>query len=68
MLIILFYYASSFFFLIISLYFLIPTVITQILNLTTELAMPIGVPDKEAKVEIGTHSVTIEADISKCSM
>ena len=40
----------------------------QILNLTTELAMPIGVPDKEAKVETGTYSVTIEADISKCSM
>ena len=35
-----------FFFLIIDLYFLIPAVITQILNLTEDLVIPTGIPTK----------------------
>ena len=62
--------SSSFFFfpLLIDFYFLIPEVIAKIFNPTTELAMPIGIPTKEAKVEIETHPVTVEAKISKYSI
>ena len=41
-----------FFFLIIDLYFLIQAFITQIFNTITELAIPIGIPAKEAKAEM----------------
>ena len=41
-----------FFIFIIDLYFLIPAVIAQIFNPITELAIPIGIPSKEAKQEI----------------
>ena len=44
-------------FLIIDLYFLIPAVTAQIFNTTAELAIPIGIPIKEAKSEIETHPV-----------
>ena len=44
----------SFFFLIINLYFLIPAVIAQIFNPTTEIAIPIGILTKESKAEIET--------------
>ena len=57
-----------FFFLIIDLYFLIPTVITQILNSTTELVIPIEIPTKEAKAEMEMHTVAVETNISKCSI
>ena len=57
-----------FFFLIIDLYFLIPTVITQILNSTTELVIPIEIPTKEAKAEMEMHTVAVEINISKCSI
>ena len=40
------------FFLIIDLYFLIQAFITQIFNTITELAIPIGIPAKEAKAEM----------------
>ena len=55
-----------FFFLIIDLYFLIPAVITQFLVVAAELTIPSGIPTKEAKTEIKTHPVTVEAKISKC--
>ena len=48
-----------FFFLIIDLYFLIPAVITQIFNPIVELAIPIGIPTKEAKAEMETHPVIV---------
>ena len=48
------------FFLIINLYFLITAVITQIFNPIAELAIPIGIPTKEAKAEIETHPVISE--------
>ena len=53
-----------FFFLIIDLYFLIPAVITQILNPVAELVMPIGILTKEAKAEIETLPVIVEITIS----
>ena len=56
------------FFLIIELHFLIPAVITLIFNLIAELAVPIGIPSKEAKIEIEIHPVTTEAKIRKCSV
>ena len=40
------------FFLIIDLYFLIQAFITQIFNTIAELAIPIGIPAKEAKAEM----------------
>ena len=55
-----------FFFLIIDLYFLIPAVITQIFNPIVELAIPIGIPTKEAKAEMETHPVIVEITIRKC--
>ena len=54
-----------FLFLIIGLYFSIPAVITQIF-IVAELAIPTGIPTKEAKAEIETHPVSEEAKISKC--
>ena len=60
-----------FFFLIIDLcidlYFLILAVITHIFNPIEELIFPIGIPTKEAKAEIETHTVIVEAKIRKCS-
>ena len=53
-----------FFFLIIDLYFLIHAVITETLIVAVELAIPTGMPIKEAKAEIETHQVTVEAKIS----
>ena len=55
-----------FFFLIIDLYILLAAVIAQIFNPTPELVILIGIPTKEAKVEIETYPVTIEAKIRKC--
>ena len=47
---------------------LIPAVITPIFNIIAELAIPIGIPTKEAKTEMETHLVTVKFKISKCSM
>ena len=58
----------SFFFLIIDLYFLTPTVIAQIFNPIKELVIPIGIPTKEAKAEMETHPVIVQAKIRKCSI
>ena len=52
-------------FLNIDLYFLFPAVITQIFIVTVELAIPSGIPTKEAKAEMKTHPVTLAAEISK---
>ena len=57
-----------FFFLIIDLYFLIPTVIAQIFNPIEELVIPIGIPTKEAKAEIETQPVIVQAKTRKCSI
>ena len=54
-----------FLFLIINLYFLIPAVVTQIFNPIAELIIPIGIPIKEAKAEMETHPVIVEAKIRK---
>ena len=51
----------SFFFLIIDLYFSIPAIIRQTFIVVAELAIPTGTPTNEAKTEIETHSVTVEA-------
>ena len=40
--------------------------ITHICNPITELEIPIGIPIKEAKVEMETHPVIAEAKIRKC--
>ena len=48
-----------FFFLIIDLYFLIPAAIAQFFNPIAELVIPIGIPIKEAKVEIEIHPVIV---------
>ena len=56
-----------FFFLIINLYFLIPAVIAKIFSPTTELVTPKGTPTKEAKAEIETQPVKVEAKLSNCS-
>ena len=52
------------FFLIIDLYILIPAVVTQLFNAIVELAIPIGIPTKEAKAEMETHPVIVEITIS----
>ena len=51
-----------------TLFYLIPAVITQIFNPIVELAIPIGIPAKEAKAEIETHPIIIEITISECSI
>ena len=55
-----------FFFLIIDLYCLIPPVIAQTFHHIGEHVIPIGIPIKEAKLEIEIHPVTVEAKIRKC--
>ena len=54
-----------FFVLIIDLKLLIPEVIAQIFVATGELVIPTGIPTKEAKAEMGTHPVTMEAKFRK---
>ena len=56
------------FFFIIDLYFLITAIDAQTFNTITKLAIPIGIPTKEAKAEIEIHPVTAEAKIRKCSI
>ena len=56
-----------YFFLVIELYFLIREVIAHIFNPIAESVIPVGIQNKEVKVEIGTHSVTAEAKVRKCS-
>ena len=57
-----------FLFLIIDLYFLITAIIAQSLNPIADLAIPIGIPIKEAKSEIEIQPVILEAKIRRCSV
>ena len=52
----------------IDLYFLIPPVVTQISIVVVKLAIPTGIPTREAKAENDTIPVTSEAKISKGSI
>ena len=63
-LIILFYHVFSLFSNY-CLYFLIPAVTIQIFYPTAELVIPTGIPLTEAKSEIETQLVKLEAKISK---
>ena len=65
---ILFYHTSFSFFFIIDLYFLVAAVIAQIFNPIAEIIIPIGIPTKEAKAEIGINAVIVEPKIRKCSI
>ena len=56
------------FLLITGLYFLIPVATAQIFNPVAELVIPIRIPTKQAKAEMKTHSVIVEAKIRKCSI
>ena len=58
MLTIIFYHAS--FFLIIDLDFSILAVMIKMMNPVAKLAMPIGIPTKEAKAKMETHQPTVE--------
>ena len=59
-----------FIFLIIDFYFLIFTIIMEILIFVAELVIPTGIPSKKARGEIETHPVTVEARImnSQCNL
>ena len=58
----------SFFFLIIDLYFIISKVIAQIFSPSPELAIPMGIPNKEAKEERAIHLVIAETKTRKWSI
>ena len=49
----------------ISLTYTFPAVIMQMFNPIAELVIPIGIPTKEAKVEMEKHSVIVEVTISE---
>ena len=51
---------------IIDLYFLVPAVITQILNPTAEIVIPTGTATNEVNAEIETQPLIVEPKISKC--
>ena len=57
-----------FLFLIFDIYFLIPPVIANIFNPIAELAIPIGIPSKEAKREVKIYPVIVEAKTRNCSI
>ena len=40
----------------------------EVFIVITELTTPAGIPTKEAKAEIETYPVTVQAKISKCSI
>ena len=50
--------------LVTNLYFVVYSVIAQILNPTAEFTVPIGVPTKEEKTEIETHPVIADTKIT----
>ena len=64
---ILFYHFYFIVSLIIDLCFLFPAAIEQIFNPISELVIPSGIPNKEAKAEIEIHPVISEVKIRKCS-
>ena len=53
------------FFLIINLSFLVPAVIAQNFNPTSELVTSIGMPINEANAEIETQPLTVETETKK---
>ena len=55
-----------FYFFIIDLYFIIPPATAHIFCSIEEIVIPIGIQIKEAKAEIETHSVVVEAIIRTC--
>ena len=57
-----------FFFLITDLYFLNSAVIAQIFGPIAELVVPIGIPTKDTKAEMATHTVIVEAKIKRYSI
>ena len=57
-----------FFFLIINLYFLISAVIARVFDRIVGLVIPIRIPIKEAKGEMETYPVIVEAKIRKSSI
>ena len=57
-----------FLFYFIDLYFLIPAVITQIVNPIVGHEILIEVPIKKVKSEMETHPVIVEITISACSI
>ena len=54
-------------FVITDLYILIPAVIADIYNPTTQLLIPTGVPTIEGKAEMERHPVTSEMKRRECS-
>ena len=48
-----------------DLYFLIPTIITQIFNPIAELVIPLGIRTKEEIAEMETHPVVVEIKINE---
>ena len=59
---------SFFFYLTVDLYFWIAAVITQIFNPIADLVIPIGIPNEEATAKTEKYPVTVENNISKCSL
>ena len=47
---------------------LIPAAIAHIFSLISELAIPVGIPNKEAKAEIEMHPVIAESKIKTFSI
>ena len=56
------------FFLIIDLHFLIPATTAKNFNPVAELAIPIGMPSKEAKAEIEIYPIIANSKIRKYSI
>ena len=57
-----------FFFFITDLYFLIPAIIMEIFIVIAELAIPAGIPTKEARAENEKQPIAVEVRIIKCSV
>ena len=62
------FFYNIFFFLVIDLNLLIPAVIAHIINPIAELVIRTGIPTKEERADMETHSVIIEPKIRKCSI
>ena len=53
---------------LLTVYLLIAAVLAQIFNPIAELVIPIEISTKEAKAEMETHPIIVEAKIRKCSI
>ena len=67
MLIILFHHTSSFSELL-KLHFLIPAVILKSSDYTGQLTVPLGLLNGEENAKVKTFPVTVQPEISKCSL